>query len=72
MTRLGRGSGSYVQPTSGTEKIVDDWFEKHANKQWKDLLQSLSAEQSGTLHSLLTSGMQQPAPVTPASPDTTK
>ena len=41
------------------EKIIDDWFKKHADKQWKDLLQCLNAEQSGTLHPLLTSGMKQ-------------
>ena len=59
VNRLGKGSGGYQPPTTGAEKIIDDWFEKHANKQWKDLLQSLNAEQLGTLHTLLTSGMQQ-------------
>ena len=59
VNRLGKGSGGYQPPTTEEEKIIDDWFEKHANKQWKDLLQSLNAEQSGTLHTLLTSGMKQ-------------
>ena len=59
VNKLGKGSGGYQPPTTGAEKIIDDWFEKHANKQWKDLLQSLNAEQLGTLHTLLTSGMQQ-------------
>ena len=59
VNRLGKGSGGYQPPTTGEEKIIDDWFKKHANKQWKDLLQSLNAEKLGTLHTLLTSGMKQ-------------
>ena len=59
VNRLGKGSGGYQPPMTGEEKIVDDWLEKHSKKQWKDLLQSLNAEQLRTLHTLLTSGMKQ-------------
>ena len=74
MNRVGRGAGGYQQPTNDNERIVDDWFEKHANKQWKKLLESMSSEQSETLHSLLSIGSQQSTQVhsrAAVHPDTT-
>ena len=74
VNRVGRGTGGYQQPTNDNEKLVDDWFEKHANKQWKKLLERMSSEQAGTLHSLLSIGSQESTQVhsrTAVSPDTT-